>query len=162
MKGVIMESKVRIKLGPIEIDYEGSEEFLKTELPNLIKSISELHKTARIPFEEPVQLETGGGQGKFQLTTGSIAAKLACSSGPDLILAAAAHFTISEGKSTFTRQQLLEELRTASHYYKSSYSANLSKYLNGLAKTGKINEPTNGTFALSANTRDELEGRLAN
>ena len=39
-----MESKIKIKLGPIEVEYEGSESFLKQELPALIKTVTELFK----------------------------------------------------------------------------------------------------------------------
>jgi hypothetical protein len=157
-----MESKIRIKLGPIEVEYEGSEVFLKEELPNLIRIVSELYKTSNIPPNDSIENGPSGGAGKIQLSTGSIAAKLSCSSGPDLLLAAAAHFTFSKEKESFTRQQLLSEIKTAKAYFKKSYTANLTSLLNGLVKGGKLNEPVAGTFALTADTIKDLEARLAN
>jgi hypothetical protein len=41
-----MTSKIKIKMGAIEIDYEGSEEFLKEELPSLLKTVSDLYKSS--------------------------------------------------------------------------------------------------------------------
>jgi hypothetical protein len=35
-----MTSKIRIKLGAIEVEYEGSEQFLKEELPQLLTAVS--------------------------------------------------------------------------------------------------------------------------
>ena len=34
------ESKIRIKLGQIEIEHEGTEAFIKAELPELVKYLS--------------------------------------------------------------------------------------------------------------------------
>lgn len=155
-----MESKIRIKLGPIEVEYEGSEAFLTQELPDLIKTISELYRASNIPIKEEDGESKGGGRGKVQLSTGSIAAKLSCASGPELLLAAAAHLTLARGTETFTRQQLLTEIRTAKAYYKKSYNANLTTLLNGLVKGGKFNEASTGTYSLSADARKEMEGRL--
>lgn len=44
-----MSSKLRIKIGDVEIDYEGTEEFLKQELPQLLKTAMELHKSEGAP-----------------------------------------------------------------------------------------------------------------
>lgn len=39
-----MTSKIRIKLGPVEVEYEGNEAFLKDELPDLLSAVARLHK----------------------------------------------------------------------------------------------------------------------
>jgi hypothetical protein len=156
-----MESKIRIKLGPIEVDYEGSETFLKQELPNLLKTLTELSKSAAGLFD---QLGSGGDEGEkkeIKLSTNSIAAKLSCSSGPDLLAAAATHLTFAKKQDVFSRQQLLKEMKTASGYYKSSYGANLSGYLKTLVKNQTLTEPSTGNYSLSAKKRKELGGRLA-
>lgn len=153
-----MESKIRIKLGPIEVEYEGSETFLKQELPDLIKTVTELYKSTGVAM---INLDDKNILGKLQLSTTSIAAKLSCSSGPELILAAAAHLTLVQKLEVFSRKQLLDEMKTASGYYKTSYSDNLSTNLKNLLKD-KLNEPSSGQYSLSATARKELETRLAN
>ena len=44
-----MTSKIRIKLGPIEVEYEGTESFLKEELPQLLEAVANLYKQSGIP-----------------------------------------------------------------------------------------------------------------
>ena len=150
-----MESKIRIKLGPIEVEYEGSETFLKKELPDLIKTVTELAKTSQITG----QVNLGDA---FQLTTSSIAAKLSCSKGPDLVIAAAAHLSFVQKVDVFSRKQLLNDMKSASGYYKSSYRDNLSSYLKTLLKTHKLTEPTRGHYSLDASESKSIGGRLAN
>ena len=160
-----MSSKLRIRIGNVEIEYEGTEEFLKQELPGLLKTAMELHK------EAPNQLGggdsdsgAGGGKGKGgvpTLTTGTIAARLKAKSGPTLLMAAAAHLTFVADKVTFSRQDLLSAMKSANSYYKKSYSNNLTKYLGGAVTEGKLRESATNAYALSADTKSELESQLA-
>jgi hypothetical protein len=95
------------------------------------------------------------------MSPGNIAAKLSCSKGPDLVLAATASLTLAKNQEVFTRQQIMDEMKAASSYYKSSYGGNLTTLINSLIKAGKLLERTQGQYALSANSRGELESRLA-
>jgi len=163
----ILSSKLRIRIGEVEIDYEGTEEFLKQELPQLLKTAMELHQAAGTvsgdgqPKKKDAAAGKGGG-GVPSLTTGSIAAKLGSKSGSDLLLAAAAHLTLVSKKDTFSRQQLLTEMQSATSYYKTSYSANLSRYFKtALLKDGFLSEISSNSFALNAVNRTELEKKLA-
>lgn len=154
-----MESKIRIKLGPIEIEYEGSETFLKQELPDLIKTVTELSKSAEVDTID-VSDKGGAGTGKIQLSTTSIAAKLSCSSGPDLITAAAAHLTLVKKAKTFTRKQLTDEMRTASGYFKATYRDNLTSSLKRLLRKDILNEPSTGHYSLTESAQKELGAKL--
>ena len=157
-----MESKIKIKLGPIEVEYEGSESFLKQELPALIKTVTELSKSAGVTLGN---IESNHDKGKSdagmpQLSITSIATKIPCSSGPDLVLAAAAHLTLVKKSEVFSRKQLLDEMKAASGFYKSSYRDNLTAYLKSLLKD-KLNERSTGQYSLSESARKELESKLA-
>lgn len=162
-----MSSRLRIRIGEVEIDYEGTEEFLKQELPQLLKTAMELHRAAGMATggDKTIRKHAppGGGGGEVPtLTTGSIAAKLSAKSGSDLLLAAAAHLALVSKKDTFSRQQLLTEMQSATQYYKTSYSANLSKYFKtALLKDGFLSETSKNSFALKAAARGELEKKLA-
>lgn len=158
-----MTSKIRIKLGPIEVEYEGSETFLKEELPQLLSAVSELYSRSNIPKDvnpdgNPPASPSGG---TLQGTTGTIAAKLTVKQGPDLILAAAARLHFVVGKQTFSRQEIIDEMKSATAYYKKTYLSNLTGYLNNLMKDGKLLEPSSGTYSLSASTQTDLKARLA-
>jgi hypothetical protein len=156
-----MTSKIKIKLGLVEVEYEGSEEFLKKELPDLLSAISKLYKESGIPAsgQQPTdQLVSVGST--LGGTTGTIAAKLKVSSGSDLAVAAAARLTLGLGQGSFTRDQLLTEMKSASSYCKKNYISNLSNTLNGLVKSAKFVETAKDTYALSAKTKSDLENRL--
>jgi hypothetical protein len=161
-----MTSKVRIKMGPIEVDYEGSEEFLKEELVNLLTSVSKLYKESGMASAVLTPDSGGAGSGSgaaktVQGTSATIAAKLGVDSGPDLVMAACARLTFVLRKQAFSRKEILEEMKTASGYYKKSYSNNLSTYLQGLVSDGKLLETSTDNYSLNSPTKSNLEERLA-
>ena len=45
-QGGAMNTKLRIKMGAVEVEYEGSDDFLKKELPGLLKAVLALHAKA--------------------------------------------------------------------------------------------------------------------
>lgn len=164
-------SKIKIKLGAIEVEYEGSESFLKEELPQLLSAVSDLYTKSHAILESPssnqstptsssIELGTNINKSKFEATTGSIAAKLSCKSGPELVMAAAARLTFALQTPTFSRQKIIDEMKTASAYYKASYLSNLTQSINNLVKDGKLNEPSQGNYALTAASMKEMEQRL--
>lgn len=159
-------SKIRIKLGAIEVEYEGSEAFLKEELPQLLAAVSDLHsKSGGSPSfhgdagsSENSGATTGGK--KIEATTASIAARLQAKSGPELIMAAVARITFALGQDVCSRQRISQEMKSAASYYKKTYMNNLTRYLDVLVKDNKLNEPSSGNYALTAGAKAELESRL--
>jgi len=164
-----MSGKIRIKMGSVEIEYEGSEEFIKGELLAMVGAICDLCK-ATVSFAGS-QDATSGPQSAIEplspeapplrLSPASVAAKLDCKTGSDLVLAASAYLTFVEHSDSFERAQLLDSMKSATGYYKSSYSNNLSKYLHGLVADGALLQEASGRYALSSLTRRELEQQLA-
>ncbi len=153
-----MSTKVRIKIGSVEIDFEGSEEFLKSELMKLVSSLSELSKESGMdtPPDEPGLPGQEDGI-TIQWSTDTIASKLACKTGPDLVLAACAHLKFAIGKTSFKRLEILEDMQTATGHYKDSFASNLTYYLKGLIKKDKLNELTaKDTYALNQKAIKEL------
>lgn len=159
-----MTSKLRIRIGEVEVEYEGSEEFLKRDLPQLLRTAIELHGAddGSTAETKPKKKSVPHGGAVPTLTTGSIASKLDAKAGSDLLKAAAAHLTFVAKQETFSRQELLKEMQKAKSYYKTSYSANLSKYFKtALAKDGFLTESSSNAFALKAAARKDLEKTLA-
>ncbi|EDM82228.1 hypothetical protein LMED105_14480 [Limnobacter sp. MED105] len=158
-----MTSKLRIKMGPIEVEYEGSEDFLKQELPELLQALTTLYKDSGISDAQPASAPgakanaTPGPQG----TTNTYAAALGGGTGTELALAAGARLRIGMGAETFTRAKLLEEMKSASSYYKKSYSGNLSNIIGTLVTNQKFIEAAKDTYSLHATTENELRTRLA-
>ena len=157
-------SKLRIKVGPIELDYDGTDEFIKNDLLGLISSLAELAAKSGLE-EEDKETEDAPkkktGKGKLvQLTTGSIASHLKVASGPDLVVAACAHLAFAKGLATFKRDEILTQMKTAASYYKKSYRSNLTSYLDRLVKGDKLVEASTDTFALKAEFAQELRAKL--
>jgi hypothetical protein len=158
--------KARIKSGTFEIEYEGAEEFFRSEFlgiaeeirnrlsdasgaePEAVVSASLARQSERVP-----STSTG--------TTRSIAARLSAKTGPDLLLAAAARLNIVEDRDRFRRQDLLEEIKTASGYFKANMAKNLSQNLKTLIKDGKLIELANEVYTLSAGARTDLENKVS-
>lgn len=104
-----------------------------------------------------------GGNGQALIhSTDTIATVIGAKSGPDLIVAAAAHLHFAEGKQKFTRQELTTEMRSAPAHFKETFVNNLSTYLTGLTKSDRLRLVGAHTYALSNKERQELETRLAN
>ena len=97
-------SKIRIKVGQIEIDYDGDHDFLKADLLSLLKEAVALAGSTPIasaaqspPTTPPSKLNVG--------TVNAISAKLAVSSGNEMMTAAAAKIHFVDNKETFSRQR---------------------------------------------------------
>ena len=60
-----MTSKIRIKMGFIEVEFEGSEQFLKEELPDLLTGVSQLHSKSSLASEDDQGLGLTRFRGHF-------------------------------------------------------------------------------------------------
>ncbi|WP_108802959.1 hypothetical protein [Aquimarina sp. Aq107] len=164
-----MEHKIKIKIGTIEIEYEGNENYLKKDLPDLIDKIISLKSSIpddiepQIPEQESnsvTEVETTNNGSTIQMSTNSIAAKLNAKTGTDVTIAASAHLVFVQGKDTFHRKEILTEMKKASNYYKSSHGKNLSVSLKTLTGSHKIIERKKDTYALSASLKKSLNATL--
>lgn len=159
-------SKIKIKLGSVEIEYEGSDQFLKDELPALLVAVSELYKNSGHLMSTNNIVSSNEISGsvteqKIQGTTATLAAKLGGGSGPELAICAAARLTFVLAKDKFHRKELLAEMKTANSYYKSTYMSNMSTLLSGLVKSGKFMEPSTDNYSLSADILKSIGTKLA-
>ena len=161
-----MDAKVRIKMGTLEIDYEGSEAFLKEELPNVVKAFLELRTVAKEAFNTAENLDFSSGDKErsypAKISTSTAAAKLQAKSGSDLALAAAAALVIGERKDSFSRAELLKAMQSAKAYYKASFGSNLSNYIMTLIKSQDLLDQGSERYGLQDKKRQELEKSLQN
>ena len=163
--------KIRIKVGNIEIDYEGTEAFIREELPILIQSVAELAGPITLDTEAstappllPAPIETPPSQPSGSapaLAPNSVAAKLSVKTGSDLALAAAAAIQLGSSGEPFARADLLKTMRSAHHYFKANMAGNLSKILATLVKDGRINEISGDRYTLSAGELARMKTAIA-
>jgi len=167
---------IKLKLGSLELESEGPEEFLKAEVPNFLKLALETYKevpahTTALQHSpnahaHPINSHAhsingnGGAIPGFQSTTENIAVKLDVKSAPDLIVAAAARLAFVQGKDTFTRDELLGEMKTATAYYSEGHRKNMTNSLRSLVKDDIFNEITTGNYALSAPAKTEIQAKI--
>ncbi|BCD99850.1 hypothetical protein [Marinagarivorans cellulosilyticus] len=158
-----MTSKVRIKAGSVEVEFEGSEEYMKDELPALVELLYSLSPADDSDEEEEsveLQATADTSKQKLQMTTNTIAAKLNAKKAGDLILAACGHLALVKGATTYSRSNILAEMKLATNYYKATMNKNLSGSLKTLVKQNELLETATDTYALDANTQKKIESTL--
>jgi hypothetical protein len=149
LAGALMPSKIKIKLGLFELDYEVDEAISKDALIEIVEKISTL-----LP-KEALKAQKGNDKGKEDEDSGeahstsTIAQKLKADSGSGLAKAAMARLVIYGKQSTVKRKELLTEMQSAKTYYNKTYSSNLTTYLKTLVSEGTVLESGTDTYALS-------------
>jgi len=147
-----MNMKIEIKVGTIELNFEGAKEIYEEKFEPTFTSISDLIKgapaTASTP-SDPIASAPRGPERTLAMTVRQIASKLDVSKGADLALAAVISLALIKRKDVFTRQEINDEMKQATGYYKTTYSSgNLSGYLTGLCKKETIVETSKDTYAV--------------
>lgn len=163
------EIKISLKLGQFELEFDGPEEFVKDGLTGLIECVSSLGlqdiaaASVSAPATGQSEITSAGapvGVSSPKLSTTDFAAKLSVKSGTDLVMAAAAHLHLIRGLEDFRRGDILTEMRSAKAFYKLSYGSNLSKSLETLVKSGRLQNPRSDTYALPYNEAISLKRLL--
>jgi hypothetical protein len=159
-------SRIHIRLGSLELDFEGTESYIQNHLPELIEML-----TSQVAFEAEEEESTteydlltessNNANKKLDMSTSTIANRLGSKSCKDLVLAACTHLHLVKGHEKYTRSNILAEMKTATSYYKQNFSKNLTPALQGLVKAGELNELADETYALEAKKLSELEKTLS-
>jgi hypothetical protein len=149
--------KLVLKCGDIDVEYEGPEEFLKEELPKLLKAVSDLRSAGTARKQASSETLKGGADAEASVST--LAQRLSVSNGPDLIVAAALSL-VRSGIESFDRKQLRVKMRAAKTFFKATYANNFDNYLARLVKNGRLNHSGGDNYALPKNEQTALETRL--
>ena len=160
--------QIKINLGAVALEYEGPEDFFKSEIANIMKTLS-AHAavvprdkfSGRSASEGSNGSASKGGGAVHSHSTNTVAKLLDAKSGPDLIMAAVVKKIMVDGDETINRPTITSEMRKASSYYKRTYANNLSKYLDNLTKADRLRLVSDNTFGLPAKVREEIEPRLS-
>jgi hypothetical protein len=136
-------SKLRIKIGAVELEYEGQTEFSIEAIKDLFGHLEVLSQSKTVQSHAATVTSPAGNvvpaQGSsspLSLHTNTMAAKLSVRTGPELAFAAAAHIQMVEQKPSFSRSDLAADMKTATSYYKKSMLGNLTPIIEGLVKAG--------------------------
>jgi hypothetical protein len=159
-----MATKLRIRCGSIELEYEGELAFEKAYVVELLKNVSDLN----LGLSEPSVgvrsdgVDEGASKNAVHVSgVSDIAQKLDAKTGPELVIASCASLHFTNQKVDFTRKDVTSTMREAKHFFKSSYANNLSTMLQGLVKNGTLRSLGGERYALSHTAIVDLTKRLA-
>ncbi|MBI3125779.1 MAG: hypothetical protein HYZ10_15390 [Ignavibacteriales bacterium] len=151
--------KIKIKFGLIEIDYEGTEGFVKSELLGIIEKISNL--TSTIPIQTPALIASPNNpNANKNLSTSIIASKTGVKNGPDLVMAAVGFIAIGLGKESFSRGEILDNMKSATTYYQKNFASNLTQSLNSLVKDKKLLHISGDNYSISEESLNSIRSIL--
>lgn len=158
-------AKIRIKVGVMELDYEGDPSFQKDGLESLLATMGEL--STRVPSEPETvsnkanDVDSSSSSNGFDFSTSTIAARLDVKSGTELVVCALAKLELVDGGSGAKRSGIHEEMKTATAYYNKNIGSNLSASLKTLTKAKRIHLNATEVYSLSATERKSIEGKIA-
>lgn len=158
-------AKIRIKVGSMELEYEGDPSFLTGGLDTLLTTMGDL--AGRLPEESaPASVIVKNATppapvGSFNFSTNTIAAHLDAKTGPELVICAMAQLELVQGKASSGRAEILAEMKSATTYYNANMNSNMSKNLSSLTKAKRINQIGADTYALGAAEKKKVEAKVA-
>ena len=161
--------RMSVKAGPVEFEYEGAMELSLSDFEILFSHLEILISNPNVnggpKFDVPIENEAAepsvSDRVPIKLQVNSIASKLGGSSSAELAIAAAAYLQIVEQKSSFSRNELIDQMKSATYYYKKNMVGNLSSTLTRLINNNKFNEIAKGRYSLSAETKRDIGVTLA-
>ena len=165
-------AKIKLKVGSMELEYEGDPAFLTGGIEALLETMGGLVSkvpdateppapSAEVPAANGKENGAPAAKGHFAFSTNTIAAHLDAKTGPELIVCALAQLELVQGKQSSTRNEILAEMKGAPTYYNGNMSSNMSKNLGSLTKAKRINLIVKDTYALSASERKQIEAKVA-
>lgn len=153
--------QIKITVGAVSIEYDGDQSYIENGLAEFLDHV--IQKSSSVPQLEAnsTTQTTAPVNSSLALSTNTIAQNIGVKTGSELALAAIAKINLIKGQPAAARQEILDEMREATTYFKDSYVSNLSAYLDTLVKNRRVNLVAKATYALAAAERNRLEGLLA-
>ena len=161
-------AKVHLKLGHLELSYEGDPSFLGKDVFELIAKMENAGAMCTSALPAGLGSSQAGGRAAAEdspwlgseMTTNTVASILGVNTGPELAMAAAARLALGLGKSRFTRAEVRTEMKAAQSFHKDSYSRNLVATLSRLVKLGRLRLVGRNEYALSNDEWKALSAKL--
>lgn len=159
-------AKIRIKIGAMEVEYEGDPAFLQDGLESLLAKMADI--STNMPSEPDALPREGNGvvssspKNGYDFSTSTIAAHLEAKSATELAVCAIAKLQLVDKKESIKRAELLDEMKLAKAYFDKNMTSNLSQSLNTLITKKRIKHGASDTYSLSASELKSIEGKIAN
>ncbi|MGP8231231.1 MAG: hypothetical protein ACLQL2_01000 [Methylovirgula sp.] len=155
-----MSAKISLSKGSLSIAFEGDEPFFIEYVRPLFLTILENGQTYDAPNADDARGQATMRRQAITMTAKSIASKLGVDSGTTLAYAAAAALSLMQGREQFSRQNLHDEMKTATGFYKQTYGSNLSNYIDTLTRQGTLIEVAKDVFTVKSAELDAMRSKL--
>ena len=158
--------KLKFSNGNISFEMEGAPDFIKKNLEPLLTKCFEISSKAGVSSTSIAPTNTFSRINLEQffdpsLSTNTIALATGVKTGSSLVIAAIAHLQLVKGSTKVTRQEISEEIKTATTFYKATYTSNLTAYLDSLTKARRLNLIAKDTYSLSSSERQQLSEAIS-
>ena len=157
--------KIRLKVGQVELEYEGSFSLLKDSSNpiDMISGFYEKHVTTLTNYtssDYTKGINPSKVEGEIDFSIEMIASRLGAKDTKELVMATVTYLTFVEKKDVSERKEILSKMKEAPSYYTENMSKNLSNSLRSLIKKNRLNQNKKGSYCLSPNERKEMETKL--
>lgn len=158
--------KLKFSHGNVSFEIEGSPDFIEENLEPLFNKCFEISSKTGV-LNTPIESTNAYSSNKVEqpfdptLSTNTIALTTNAKTGSALVIAAIAHLQLVKGATKVTRQEISEEIKTATTFYKATYTSNLTAYLDTLTKARRLNLIAKDTYSLSSSERQQLSEAIS-
>lgn len=169
-----ISAKIRIKMGIMEVEYEGESSFLEDGLSQLLSELVELSQNMPtqvsiedvdseivINSENNVPKSSHSRTIGVDFTTSMVASHSDAADAVDLALCAMAYLELKNGTKPNDRKAILSEMKTVSSIYNATMNKNHAANLKRLAKNRRINDMGSNKFSLGKEELARFEGIIA-
>ncbi len=158
-----MNCKLKLKLGDLEVEFDGSEDFVRKDLVKLAQDFSKtgVPVASARPSNGKPQSATTNGPLDQTLTTTAIAKKLSCKTLQDLIQSAVAYLALVRGQESFSKDEIWENMKAATGYFDAKMSKNYSREIGKMVKADFLREVAKDRFSLASEHVTALQTRIA-
>jgi len=157
------ECHFKCKAGSFTVEYRGDPAFIIDDLARVVQELLEAAPVDSLKEQVKLDKNTSEPQNNQiqHMSTNTIAGSLGAKSGPDVVMAAIAHIQLVQGRDKASRSEILNEMKKATTFYKSTFGSNLSSYLNSLVRAKRINLVAESTYALTASERSSMQAVMS-
>lgn len=171
-----MGTKIHLRAGAVELSLETESPLAVSDIKEFIAQVQELAQSLAPEPDDTAPLTPSSGSNGTgsagttaplllehtspQLHVNSVADRLSVKGGPELAIAAAAYLQVIQGKQSFSRQELLQTMKSATSHYNQNMGSNLGASLKSLSGS-RLNQLSNGTFALKSHELAALRARIS-
>lgn len=156
---------IRIETDMYKIDITGNADDIKGHLNHALEAIRESLTFAPLAAISPNSDEsnTDGIElpGHREGTINTVVSKLSANTCRELLMAAAAHLTLFEGREKFTKQEWQDRAKDA-NAWKKAFSRQRAESIKKFIDDGRIVENSADVFSLPESLRIEIDTKLSN